>query len=96
MAEVGEYAIAYSGLVSFAWPVDAVTIAFGAFYGTSSLGMITGLGTIVEVREWAFYLASSLPHVYLPPGCTVANNAFDNGPAGYSTTEHSFYGTHAP
>ena len=71
VAKVGEYAFAYSGLVSLAWPAGAATVPFGAFYAASSLRVMTGLDTVVEVRAWAFYLASSLPHVYLPPGCTV-------------------------
>jgi len=92
---VGEYAFALSGLEVFAWPAGATIVPGGAFYA-SSLREITGLEAVDSVGAYAFSGASSLPHVYLPPGCTIGSSAFDSVGAGYSTTEHWFYGTHAP
>jgi len=93
---VGERAFYRTGLEVLAWPAGATTVPARAFFFASSLREITGLEAVDSVDGWAFYGASSLPHVYLPPGCTIVSNAFAGGPAGYSTTEHWFYGTHAP
>jgi hypothetical protein len=56
-------------LATFAWPSGTSIIPNKAFFHCHNLISITGLQGVTQVGSQAFMFDSSLPHVYLPPGC---------------------------
>ena len=71
VTEIGEYALAYTGLTGVTFP-DALTVLEGhAFQGCSALTAVTVPAAITKVNDMAFEGCSALAEVILPEGVTA-------------------------
>ena len=99
LTAIGRNAFDSSGLTSFAWPPHVDYIQDNTF-SFADLTSVTGLDPVKWVGMHSFWAAGGrggLPHVYLPPGCSVSitrgGESFSPGDNGYTIGPHAYYGT---